>query len=103
MPFIGAKKGAILQGLVRDVQPNLAVEVGSMAGYSALTIAQALPPGSRIISMESDLLWALAAKRFAWQGLQGEKRSQVRIQALRCLTLTLFQWWIPTFAMMFIG
>jgi predicted O-methyltransferase YrrM len=77
MPFIGPKKGALLQSLVRQRAPNLAVEVGSMAGYSALTIAGALPKGARLIGMESDLLWALTAKRFVWQAAQGEQRSQV--------------------------
>jgi predicted O-methyltransferase YrrM len=40
MPFLGPKKGAILQQLVQQQQPRLAVEVGSMAGYSAIVIAQ---------------------------------------------------------------
>lgn len=40
MPFLGPGKGAILQQLVRDKQPQLAVEVGTMAGYSAILIAQ---------------------------------------------------------------
>lgn len=32
MPFVGPKKGAILSSLVRNKQPLLAVEVGTMAG-----------------------------------------------------------------------
>ena len=32
MPFLGPKKGVILQGLVREKSPRLAVEVGTMAG-----------------------------------------------------------------------
>ncbi len=32
MPFLGDKKGAILQSLVDDKKPKLAVEVGTMAG-----------------------------------------------------------------------
>lgn len=40
MPFLGPKKAAILQQLVEQQQPRLAVEVGSMAGYSAIVIAQ---------------------------------------------------------------
>ena len=40
MPFLGPQKGAILQQLVAEQQPRLAVEVGSMAGYSAIVIAQ---------------------------------------------------------------
>lgn len=40
MPFLGPKKAAILQQLVEQQQPRLVVEVGSMAGYSAIVIAQ---------------------------------------------------------------
>jgi len=32
MPFLGEKKGAILQSIVADQKPKLAVEVGTMAG-----------------------------------------------------------------------
>ena len=32
MPFMGPKKGALLQRLVKDRKPLLAVEVGTMAG-----------------------------------------------------------------------
>ena len=42
-------------------------------GYSALTIAKALPPSGKLISIEKDLQWVLAAKRFMWQASQGEK------------------------------
>ena len=40
MPFIGPKKAILLQQLVRQQQPQVAVEVGTMAGYSAIVIAQ---------------------------------------------------------------
>jgi cephalosporin hydroxylase len=40
MPFLGPKKAAIVQQLVQEQQPQLAVEVGTMAGYSAIKIAQ---------------------------------------------------------------
>ncbi len=36
------------------------------AGYSALSMAQALPPGGRVVSFEKDLSWVLVAKRFCW-------------------------------------
>eukprot|EP00878_Enallax_costatus_P014687 GHUV01015363.1.p1 GENE.GHUV01015363.1~~GHUV01015363.1.p1 ORF type:complete len:364 (+),score=98.26 GHUV01015363.1:1246-2337(+) len=76
MPFLGPKKGAILQQLVQQQQPKLAVEVGTMAGYSAIVIAQVLPPTSKLISIEKDLTWWLVAKRFIWQASQGEKNRQ---------------------------
>ncbi len=76
MPFVGPAKGALLAGLVAERAPALAVEVGALAGYSALTIARALPPGSRLVSIEADWKWALVAKRFVWQAGQGERRSK---------------------------
>ena len=76
LPFVGPAKAAVLAGLVAERAPALAVEVGALAGYSALTIAKALPPGGRLISIESDWKWALVAKRFVWQAAQGEKRGK---------------------------
>lgn len=73
MPFIGDKKGAVLAQLVADKQPELAVEVGTMAGYSAVLIAQQLPLTGRLISFEKDLVWALVGKRYMWQASQGSK------------------------------
>ena len=67
MPFVGPEKGAIIQQLVRELQPNLVVEVGSLCGYSAITLAQALPPSARLITIEKDFLWTLAARRFIYQ------------------------------------
>ena len=75
MPFIGPEKGALLQQIIRECKPHQVVEVGSMAGYSALTMAQALGPDGQVISLESDWKWALAAKRFVWQATQGDKSS----------------------------
>ena len=46
MPFIGPQKAEILQRLVREHQPRNVVEVGTMCGYSALKMAQALPEGA---------------------------------------------------------
>lgn len=76
LPFVGPAKGAVLAGLVAERKPGLAVEVGTLAGYSALVIAQALGPAARLISLEADWKWALVAKRFVWQAAQGEKRSK---------------------------
>ena len=90
MPFIGPQKGALLQQLVRERQPQQVVEVGAMCGYSALLIAQAMGPGRQLITIESDWKWALAAKRFVWQATQGDKSSKpVRLTLSRagvCLT-----------------
>eukprot|EP00798_Chlamydomonas_sp_ICE-L_P001931 gene1931-33341_t len=66
MPFIGPQKAPILRQLVEDKKPKLAVEVGTMAGYSALVIAQSLPEGSKLITLEKDWMWFLVANRFKW-------------------------------------
>jgi predicted O-methyltransferase YrrM len=52
LPIIGPAKAAFLGGLVRDVQPTRAVEVGTLAGYATLVIAAALPTGTRLDSLE---------------------------------------------------
>jgi len=76
MPFIGPKKGALLQQLIRERQPRQTMEVGTMCGYSALVMAQAMGPRGHLISIEADWKWALAAKRFVWQATQGDKSSK---------------------------
>ena len=51
-----------------------------ITGYSALLIAQALPPSGRVISIERDLTWVLSAKRFMWQASQGDgQKAKLRI------------------------
>lgn len=46
MPFLGPTKARMVQDLVRSHAPQLVVEVGTMAGYSAIKIAEALPSGA---------------------------------------------------------
>ena len=48
----GPVVGRLLETLVFALQPRLVVEVGTYAGYSALAMAGALPPGSRIVTLE---------------------------------------------------
>ena len=48
MPFLGPEKAEIVKGIVHERRPRVAVEVGGMCGYSALRMAQALPPGARL-------------------------------------------------------
>jgi hypothetical protein len=46
MPFLGPEKAKIIQDIMQDVRPMVVVEVGTMCGYSAIKLAQALPPGA---------------------------------------------------------
>ena len=43
LPMVGPKKGAILQQLVLEKQPQVVYEIGAFLGYSAITMAQVVP------------------------------------------------------------
>jgi caffeoyl-CoA O-methyltransferase len=48
----GAVEGRFLQTLVFASQPALVLEIGTYSGYSALSMAEALPEGGRIVTCE---------------------------------------------------
>jgi caffeoyl-CoA O-methyltransferase len=48
----GPVVGRLLETLVFALRPALVVEVGTYAGYSALAMAAALPPGGRVVTLE---------------------------------------------------
>lgn len=48
----GRVEGRLLQALVRAAQPRLVLELGTYSGYSALSMAAALPEGGRIVTCE---------------------------------------------------
>lgn len=50
----GHLQGRLLKMLTQLCSPSLALELGTFTGYSALCIAEGLPEGSRLISIESD-------------------------------------------------
>jgi caffeoyl-CoA O-methyltransferase len=50
----GEVEGRMLEFLVFLARPQLVLEIGTYSGYSALSMAQALPAGGRIISCELD-------------------------------------------------
>ena len=59
----GAVNGRLLEMLVYLAQPRLVLEIGTYSGYSALSMARALPPDGRIITLESDPVHAAFARR----------------------------------------
>ncbi len=62
----GGLEGRFLKMLVEMVRPALVVEVGTFTGYSALAMAEGLPPGGRVITLEISKTHAeLARKNFA--------------------------------------
>lgn len=50
--MVGAVEGAFLRLLVRLVKPKTLLEIGTFTGYSALAMAEALPPGGRLIACD---------------------------------------------------
>jgi caffeoyl-CoA O-methyltransferase len=55
--------GRLLEFVVWMLQPQLVLEIGTYSGYSALSMARALPPGGRIITLEADAEHATFARR----------------------------------------
>lgn len=70
MVQIGRAQGAFMEVLVRAVAPRLAVEVGTFTGYSALSIAKALPDHGRLICCDVSTDWtAIASEHWARAGV----------------------------------
>jgi len=73
----GEVEGRFLEFLVFLAQPRLVLEIGTYSGYSALSMAQALPVGGRIVTCELDPeRVAFAQRHIAAVGL--EDRIEVR-------------------------
>lgn len=52
--MVGASEGRLLELLMRMIAARRVVEVGTLAGYSALRIARGLPDDGRLWSIEAD-------------------------------------------------
>jgi caffeoyl-CoA O-methyltransferase len=52
LPIIGPNKGKILAREIRKVKPRLALEVGTLIGYSAILMGKEMNADSRIITIE---------------------------------------------------
>jgi predicted O-methyltransferase YrrM len=51
---VSAPQGALLELLARMVNARAILEIGTLAGYSTLWLARALPPGGRLVTLEAD-------------------------------------------------
>jgi caffeoyl-CoA O-methyltransferase len=61
--MVGVLEGGFLAMLVHMLRPRLVLEIGTFTGYSALSMAAALPPGGRIVTCEIDDTHAAIARR----------------------------------------
>ncbi|MGH9184194.1 MAG: O-methyltransferase [Acidimicrobiales bacterium] len=61
--MVGPMEGRLLALLVGLARARLVVEIGTFTGYSALSMAAALPAGGRIVTCEVDPVHAEIARR----------------------------------------
>ncbi|HKF73357.1 MAG TPA: class I SAM-dependent methyltransferase [Stellaceae bacterium] len=64
MMQIGPDQGAFLALLVRLIGARRTVEIGTFTGYSALAVAQALPPDGKVIACDVNEEWTAIARRY---------------------------------------
>lgn len=50
----GKVQGKFLEMIVRMIEPQRILEIGTFTGYSALSMARALPMGAKLITLESN-------------------------------------------------
>ena len=61
---IGADQGVFLAFLVRLIGARRAIEIGTFTGYSALSVASALPPDGRLVCCDVSEQWTSIARRY---------------------------------------
>jgi predicted O-methyltransferase YrrM len=49
---ISAEQGRFLEFYLKSINAKYVLEIGSLAGYSAITMARALPEGGKVIALE---------------------------------------------------
>lgn len=94
----GHLQGRLLKMFVRMVRPQRILELGAFSGYSALCMAEGMPAGASILSVEAnDELRPFILR--AWTG--AERRADMELQIAHALT---FMRTLPTetFDMIFI-
>lgn len=75
---IGADQGAFLSLLVSAIGAKRAVEIGTFTGYSAISIASALPERGKLICCDVSEEWTGIARRY-WKEAGLDKRIDLRI------------------------
>ena len=75
---IGPDQGALLQVLVRILRAKRCIEIGTFTGYSALTVALALPPNGKIICCDVSEEWTSIGRRY-WKKARVDKKIDLRL------------------------
>lgn len=75
---IGPLQAAFLAALVRIARARRIVEVGTFTGYSALSMARALPEGGKLIACDISEEWTSIARRY-WAEAGVANRIELRL------------------------
>jgi caffeoyl-CoA O-methyltransferase len=75
---IGADQGALLQVLVRVLRARRCIEIGTFTGYSALSVALALPANGKIVCCDVSEEWTSIARRY-WKKARVERKIDLRL------------------------
>jgi caffeoyl-CoA O-methyltransferase len=82
---LGPAEGRLLELLLRLIDAKKVVEVGTLAGYSALWMARALPPGGHLWTIESDSRHAGVAAEVVGEAGFGDRVTIIRDDATEIL------------------
>ncbi len=82
---LGSSEGRLLELLLRLTNASKVVEIGTLAGYSALWMARALPPGGHLWTIESDPKHAGVAAEVIGEAGVGDRVTIIRDEAAEVL------------------
>jgi O-methyltransferase len=75
---LGPDQSAFLAWLAELIGARRTLEIGTFTGFSALSVAMALPKGGKLVACEINDEWAAIAKRF-WKEAGVEDKIDLRI------------------------
>ena len=75
---VAPEQGQFLQLLVRLLGARRILEIGTFTGYSALSMALALPPGGRIVCCDLSEEWTSIARQY-WKRAKVDGRISLRL------------------------
>ena len=75
---IGPDQGALLALLIRLIGARRALEIGTFTGYSALSVAAALPEDGKLVTCDISVEWTNIARRY-WAEAGLAKRIDLRL------------------------
>jgi predicted O-methyltransferase YrrM len=75
---IGPDQGALLQVLIRILRARRCIEIGTFTGYSALSVALALPATGKLVCCDVSEEWTSIGRRY-WKKAGVDRKIDLRI------------------------